>query len=202
MIPRRRKPEWRYEQGRGYHLRQYEGGRPTGFVAVVSHVSALDAPWLDGVGLRLVWERSRLVVEEPRARGSGPSALLRIPLRSCVGAQLSTEVGLPGSTLLRLSIAFRLGREATVRIPLWFPVQGREFLQALVTEINGPGTPAPAPSASLDQEPDRPAATVAQLPVRRAPDDPEWLVFRSVDDGEVVIAEDQPIVPIVPPVGR
>lgn len=161
MILRRRRPEWRYEQGPGYHLRQYEGGRPTGLVAVVNHVDATDARWIDGVGVRLVLERSRLVVEEPQSRG----ALVRIPLRSCVGAELSTEVGMPGSTLLRLTLTFRLGRAATVTMPLWFPVRGRPFLHRLVTEIN-------------------------HSPARR-PQRPDWLVFRPVDEDDVVTGEER-----------
>lgn len=158
MILRRRKAEWRYEQGPGYHLRQYEGGRPTGLVAVVNHIDATDARWIDGLGVRLVLERSRLVIEELRNRG----ALVRVPLRSCVGAELSTEAGLPGSTLLKLTLTFRLGRDATVRLPLWFPAQGRaSLLHQFVAEVN-------------------------RSPAR--PENSDWLVFRPVDTDDVVIA--------------
>ncbi len=160
MILHRRRPEWRYEQGPGYHLRQYEGGRPTGLVAVVNHIDATDARWIDGVGVRLVRERSRLVVEELQSRG----VLLRIPLRSCVRAELSTEAGMPGSTLLKLSLTFRLGRTATVTMPLWFPLAGRAFLHRLVAEINR--SPAPSPERS------------------------DWLVFRPVDEDDVVTGKE------------
>ncbi|HEV3359301.1 MAG TPA: hypothetical protein VG247_21060 [Pseudonocardiaceae bacterium] len=162
MILRRHKPEWRYEQGPGYHLRQYEGGRPTGLVAVVNHINATDARWIDGIGVRLLLERSRLVIEELRGQGT----LVRIPRRSCVRAELSTEVGMPGSTLLKLTLTFRLGRDATVRLPLWFPTQGRaSLLQQLVAEVNR------SPTA--------------------APDNSDWLVFRPVDTDDVVIAEER-----------
>jgi hypothetical protein len=176
MIIRRRKPEWRYEPGRGYHLRQYEGGRPTGLVAVVNHISATHAPWLDGVDVRLIRERSRLVIVELRARGDAPGPQLRIPLRSCVNAELHTEAGLPGSILLRLTLTYRVGRDATATVRLWFPSGGRAFLHRIVSDISGPAEPAPAPA-----EP-----TLSRLPVDRAPDDANWLVFRSVDDDVVI----------------
>jgi len=200
MILRRRKPEWRHEPGPGYDLRQYENGRPTGFVAVVSHVSAATAPWIAGPDVRLVRERSRLVVEEHRSRSGAPAALLRIPLRACVGAELSTELGLPGSALIRLTLTFRVGRRGTATVPLWFPAQGRPFLQTIVNEIDGRATPA-TPSEPGPPSPPRPPI-LPRLLVRGAPDDDNWLVFRSVDNNEVVSSEtDLPSAPAAPSAG-
>jgi hypothetical protein len=214
---RRAKPEWRAEPGPDHDLRQYLGGRPTGLVAVVrwNHGEPLP-PLAVGPDVRLFRSRSSLIIDGNRDRSGGPALRLRLPLRSCVAAQLTDEPGLPGTALVRLTLTVRVG-PGTCTLPLWFPGPNRGVLQRLVAEIEraaaappwggphpSPGQPevalpslpggvSPAPEEHPPVPvvpPERPQ-TLSPLAVRRAPDEPDWLVFRATDDG-AVLTEDDP----------
>lgn len=179
---KRPRPEWRPEAGPGYDLRQYDRGQPTGLVAVTGwDHGAARLPGLQGPDVRMFRERSTLIIEEHPRLGNGVRGVgLRVPVASCVSATLIDEPGLPGTALLRLVLVVRLGRRATFPVPVWFPPRSRQFLQQLVDEIgrNTPRTPQPEPPPHLG---------LAPLPVTRAPDDDDWISFRSADDGEAVL---------------
>ncbi|MFF4594741.1 hypothetical protein [Amycolatopsis sp. NPDC001319] len=79
-----------------------------------------------------------------------------------------------------------LGRTAQVELPLWFPAQGRVFLQRLVDEVtaravSGGGPPPPPPQSAAPSGP-----VLRPLRVRRAPDTREWVVFRPGNDTDVL----------------
>ncbi len=181
-IRRRPRPEWRPESGPGYDLRQYDRGRPTGLVAVLGWDHGTGrAPGLHGPDVRLFRDRSTLVIEEHRRPGNGVRGVeIRVPVSSCLNATLSDEPGLPGTALVRLVLVVRLGRQATFPVPLWFPPRSRRYLQQLVEEVNGPE------SGGTARRPP-PETVLAPLKVTRAPDDDNWITFRSADDGEAVL---------------
>ncbi|WP_409492491.1 hypothetical protein [Amycolatopsis sp. cmx-11-12] len=166
---RGRKPYWRPEQGPGYDLRQYQGSRPTGLVAVTAWDHPIPGRPSDATGpdIRLVRQGSRLLVEE---LGASPSTSLRlqIPLGSCVAARLAGEPGLPGEALIRLTLVVRLGRAPAFSLPLWFASRSQAFLRGLVDEITAQaGRPPRGVRASRRSEP------------ARAPSHQDWVVFRA-----------------------
>lgn len=180
VFARRRATEWRWEQGPGHDLRQYHRGRPTGLVAVAAcEVPHRASQVVDGPDVWLIREPGRVVVVEHR---SGPGAVrLHIPLRALVGVELVEEPGLPGSSLIRMTMTVRLGPEGTFTVPLWFPKRARPTLDDLVRFLRGSELPArPAPA-----EPP-PEPTLAPLPVDRAPDDEDWVVFRPASGDELL----------------
>ncbi|MDS0133233.1 MULTISPECIES: hypothetical protein [unclassified Amycolatopsis] len=181
-IRRRPRPEWRPEPGPGYDLRQYDRGRPTGLVAVMGWDHGTGKPpGLHGPDVRLFRDRATLVIEEHQRPGNAVRGVeLRVPVSSCVTATLDDEPGLPGTALVRLVLVVRLGRQATFRVPLWFPSRSRRFLQQLVDEVSGR-----APGRTTRQPAPRPA--LVPLEVTRAPDDDDWITFRSADEGEAVL---------------
>jgi hypothetical protein len=173
---RRQRPpiaEWRPERGPGYDLRQYLNGEPTGLVATTAWRAPGDArpaaQEIPGIGVVLIVEQCWITVAErcaPRRTG----VWLRLPLRSCVGAQLLDEPGLPGSALVRVTLTVRIGENGTA-VPLWFAVEQRPELLRFVDRLRG-GTGPPAP-------PSPPAAPpLPPLEVDQAPDTDDWVVFR------------------------
>jgi hypothetical protein len=178
MIRRRPKVEWRQEQGPDYDLRQYQGGRPTGLVAVTGwDHGAVRPAGATGPEVRLYRTLSTLVAEERRR----PGVRLRLPIQSCVDARLAGEPGLPGTALLRLTLTVRFGQTTTFTVSLWFPPRSRPFLQGIVDEIAGrKGKPD-----VVD------APVLPPLEVAQAPDDEDWVVFRPANDGEVLRRRDR-----------
>jgi hypothetical protein len=185
LLGRRAKPQWRLESGPGYDLRQYQGGRPTGLVAVTAwdHNELGRPPGAVGPDVWLIRHGSRLVVEEHRLG----AVRLQIPLRSCVKACLTDEPGLPGAALIRLTLVVRVGRAATFTLPLWFLPQAHVFLRDLVAEILAQTKPKPPPPRP------REAPALPLLEVGRAPDHPDWVVFRPADDGVLVERQERPV---------
>ena len=188
------KIEWRQEPGPDCDLRQYRNGRPTGLVARVgiTRREVPPVPETTGLDVRLVRHRSMLVVEEHGPLGRGRRTVLQVPIHRCASARLTTEPGLPGAELLCLTLFVRLGRVTVVPIPLWFPPRSRAFLQGLVDEVGEPPRTRPVPAVpGNDRPPPSPAEvpTVVPLPVRRAPSDPDWVVFLAADAGEVLVPE-------------
>lgn len=184
LLGKRAKPQWRQESGPGYDLRQYQGGRPTGLVAVTAwdHRERGGRHGAEGPDVRLIRQGGRLIVEEHRLSHLG-ALRLHVPLRSCVSAHLTDEPGLPGAALIRLTLVVRVGRAATFTLPLWFAPQAHVFLRDLVAEIMAKPKPKPKPPPPQSQE----ASALPLLEAGRAPDHPDWVVFRSADDG--VLAE-------------
>jgi hypothetical protein len=183
MIRRRARPEWRPEAGPGYDLRQYDRDRPTGLVAVTGwDHGTTRQPGLHGPDVRLFWDRSTLIIEEHERPESGVRGVgLRVPVTSCVSATLVNEPGLPGTALLRLDLVVRLGRQTTFPVSSWFPPRSRRFLQQLVNEISRRVPESFAAQAAT------PETVLAPLAVTRAPNDDDWIIFRSADAGEAVV---------------
>ncbi|MEV6908542.1 hypothetical protein [Amycolatopsis sp. NPDC051071] len=134
----------------------------------------------------LVRDRALLVITEQSQPGDLPT-MLRIPVARCVAARITTEPGVPGTALLRLTLTVRLGPIALVDLPLWFPAQCRVALQRLVDEVT------PPPGVHDRTKPsDPPRANAAAVPVlepltvRRTPDNHDWIAFRAGDDEEVL----------------
>jgi hypothetical protein len=175
---RLRRTEWREESGPGHELRQYHRGRPTGVVAITAwddQPNAADRITVSGPDVWLVRERTRLVITERRTGEHSPIRLL-IPLRSCVDAAITDEPGLPGATLLRLTLTVRIGQSTTFAVPLWFPTEHRAFLHDLAGRIRGTAPPVrrtvnPLPSLEVD----------------RAPEDDDWVVFRPSPSSDGVL---------------
>ncbi|NUT95936.1 MAG: hypothetical protein HOY78_28320 [Saccharothrix sp.] len=189
MFFRIRQAEWRWEAGPGYQLRQYQGGKPTGLVAV----AAWNAPSavrhvIDGPDVWLIHEPGGITVEERR---SGPNAMrLHIPLRSLMAIDLAEEPGLPGMALVRMTLTAQLGSMGSFTVPLWFPERARPAVDNLIrslqpTEHHVPPAPVPTPDR-VSPRPEPPEPGLAPLAVERAPDDDDWVVFRSASADEVV----------------
>ncbi|KFU78405.1 hypothetical protein BB31_26225 [Amycolatopsis lurida NRRL 2430] len=138
----------------------------------------------------LVCHGALLVITE-QARPDDPSTVLRIPLARCAAARIAVEPGLLGAELLQLTLTVRLGRIASVDLPLWFPAQCRTELQRFVDEVTARagahdrGRPDESPRTN---EP--PGAVLEPLTVRRAPDDHDWIAFQDGDNGEVLRVRD------------
>jgi hypothetical protein len=169
----RRKVEWRMEPGPGYELRQYQGRRPTGLVAVMGWDNGDNARPVGATGpdVRMTRQYSRLVIEEHRHRPGGTAVRMQVPLQSCVDAQLAAEPGLPGTALSRFTLTVRLGTQSPFSVSLWFPSTCHPFLQSIVNEIK-------AAQQTMRRTP--------LLEVGQAPQDGDWVVFRPADDAGVV----------------
>ncbi len=193
VFSRIRAPEWRWENGPGYQLRQYHRGKPTGLVAIAAWDNPRAARQvIGGPDVWLVHEPGRITVEERR---SGPDALrLRIPLRLLSAIDLVDEPGLPGTALVRATLTARLGSAGKFTVPLWFPERARAALDELVrslrpAEHHVERAPGPAPDPAPDPAPPRtapPEPRLAPLTVDRAPVDEDWVVFRPAFTDEVV----------------
>jgi hypothetical protein len=170
----RRRPvvEWRHEPGPGYDLRQYCDGGPTGLVAATSwHPPDEAGPAvreIPGHDIRLIVERTRVTLLERRAPGYS-GVRFRVPIRSCVGAEILDEPGLPGAGLIRLNLTVRFGPDVTVTLPMWFPSRERTRLHDLAAHLRNCAQP-PAPPRSVPSLP--------VLDVGMAPDTDDWVVFR------------------------
>ncbi|MEU3765867.1 hypothetical protein AB0E55_12485 [Amycolatopsis keratiniphila] len=138
----------------------------------------------------LVCHGALLVITEQARPGDSPT-MLRIPQARCLAARIAVEPGLLGAELLQLTLTVRLGRIASVDLPLWFPAQCRAELQRLVDEVTalaGPhdrGRPHEPPRMS-----ETPEALLEPLAVRRSPDNDDWIAFQDGDNGEVLRVRD------------
>jgi hypothetical protein len=169
MLSWRRRAEWRYEPGPGYTLRQYWRGRPTGMIAVTTwdeQPAASPHTMVSGPDVCLIHESTQLIVAEHPTDGRGV-VRLQIPMQSCVDALIVDEPGLPGDAMVRLTLTVRVGRNAIVTLPLWFPAEHRPFLDDLTRRIRH-DEPACSP----------PARSLPLLEVALAPGDDDWVVFR------------------------
>jgi hypothetical protein len=163
----RNKPKWVAEQGVGYDLREYAGGKPTGRFAVIRTPDER-TEYLPGKHVVLRIDRRRVTIAshvEPRG------ILLRIPWQSMAHAGLHDE---PGTARLRLDMAVWLG-VTTVQLVLWFDATHRSALDRLVAHIHTlTGTPPTAePVRAQDDTPTK----VPLLDVHRAPTGDDWIVF-------------------------
>jgi hypothetical protein len=169
----RREPRWLAEPGEDFDLREYQGGVPTGRVAIVrtpgEHVERVP-----GKHVRLVVDRRQVtVIEQTEPRG----VLLRTPWRSFVDARLHDE---PGVARLRLELTVRLGI-STLLVSLWFDATWRAELSRLVEHVG-------RVTRSVAEEPAVPTSpALPLLDIRCAPQSDEWLVFLPGDcSGEVL----------------
>jgi hypothetical protein len=172
-----RKRQWRPEFGSAHDLRLYEDGRPTPVVAATGwdHGERVGGRVAHGPQVMLYRETGRIVLVEQRP---GYRAVrMQLPLASCVDASLTESPGLPGMALVGLVLSTRVGESGTCQLSLWFHTTARALLQELVDDIAA--TPAVPPA--------RP--TLPPLAVRLAPDEEDWVVFRSADDGVIVPRE-------------
>jgi hypothetical protein len=170
MTRTRRSMEWRYEPGPGYDLRQYWRGKPTGVVAATMWhgrtAARKDVLEIPGQDVLLIIERSRITVYERCMPGRG-GVRIRLPLRSCVDAQVLNEPGLPGAMLIRLNLTVRIGTGVTLTVPMWFPVEQGTQLYRLVDHLR-----AYAASPNPHELP------LPLTDTEQAPDSPDWVVFR------------------------
>jgi hypothetical protein len=142
----RRYPRWQVESGPDYDLCEYQGGQPTGRVAVMSW----PGDFLERVKGHHVWllgEKSRVTIAERRDPGL-LAVRLQVPLRSCVDAKVVGEPGLPR---VRLDLTIRMGG-GTFTIPLWFSSAERPVLEGFIGRIRRLTDQAePSPSARFPQ---------------------------------------------------
>jgi len=148
---------------------QYRRDRPTGTAAVTERDeqrATSPQTMVSGPDVCLIHEPTQLIIAERSADDWG-AVRLQIPLRSCVDAMIVDEPGLPGDTMVRLTLAVRIGKDAIVTVPMWFPTEHRPFLNDLTRRIRS-GEPACPP----------PAGSLPLLEVALAPSDDDWVVFR------------------------
>jgi hypothetical protein len=181
-------PIWRRRTER----RQFRHGRTTGMAAATrwdEQQAMSPQTMVSGPDVCLIREPAQLIIAERPTDGRGV-VRLQIPLRSCVEAQIVDEPGLPGDAMVRLTLAVRIGKDAVVTVPMWFPAEYRPFLNDLTRRIrsgepaNPPAGPACPPLAEPACPPpgepacQPPAGSLPLLEVALAPGDDDWVVFR------------------------
>ncbi|GLZ43590.1 hypothetical protein [Actinokineospora sp. NBRC 105648] len=200
---------WCQEDGAGYDVREYNGGKPTGLHAISWwHADAFTRVrgsnfWLLGLPDRIV------IADQADAHG----ARTQIPRAAWVDAHLVDD---PGQPRVRLDLTVTLAG-VPVTLPLWFNTEHRDELLLLVDEVglvrDSPGggprhalPHAPGPSAVAPPEPAAPppvdtaepraAKVVAArtepgevplLAVRVAPCTDDWVVFRPGECSDEVL---------------
>jgi len=163
--------------------RQFPRGRPTGMVAVTEwQRTTSPQTMVSGPAVCLIREPTQLIIAEHPTDGRD-AVRLQIPLPSCVNALIVDEPGLPGDAMVRLTLTVRIGKDAIVTVPLWFPAEHRPFLDDLTRRIRSGEPTCPSPPEPVCRPPAEPvrqppAGSLPLLEVALAPGGDDWVVFR------------------------